>query len=152
MLRACSCNLNVCDQSILSFWTLSIALFIYWSQCFGEWILSPSSGKLRLAQCVQIDRTSPYFRIPKSESRYHWRSVVQCVLVWSRVWGTWPYLEYCLTVPSCLCTAPSLTRGRVFPLSVLVCSHSSLCTWSIYILHVWYRIHVYTIYKRLLSA
>jgi hypothetical protein len=35
---------------------------------------------------------------PKSKSHYDRRLVVQCVLVSSPVWGSWPDVNYCLTV------------------------------------------------------
>jgi hypothetical protein len=43
-------DLKICDDGtliqILCFWTLSIALFLFKTQRFGDWILSPSSGKI----------------------------------------------------------------------------------------------------------
>jgi hypothetical protein len=43
-----SLNLKVCDDGtltqILRFWTLSIVLFLFKTQRFGDWILPPSSG------------------------------------------------------------------------------------------------------------
>jgi hypothetical protein len=46
---------DVSDDSVIVFWTLSIVLS-YLKQCFGGWILSPSSGKnlLSLAQMLEL--------------------------------------------------------------------------------------------------
>jgi hypothetical protein len=42
-------------DSIFSFWTLSIILFLYLKQCFGDWILSQSSGKSLLSWTQSIE-------------------------------------------------------------------------------------------------
>jgi hypothetical protein len=57
----------------------------------------------------------------KSKSHCDWRSVSQYVLVSSPIWGTWP--DIVITVwqlRSCFCGAPSLTRGRVCLLHMLL--------------------------------
>jgi hypothetical protein len=48
------------------------------------------------------------------------------VLVSSPVWGSWPDIYFDLKLQSCPYGAPSLTRGRVCHLSVIVDSNS-LC-------------------------
>jgi hypothetical protein len=62
----------------------------------------------------------------QSESLYDWQSVSLSVLVSSPVWGSWPDIYFEWKLLSCLHGAPSLTRGRVCHLSVIVDSNS-LC-------------------------
>jgi hypothetical protein len=57
----------------------------------------------------------------KSKSHCDWRSVSQKVLVSSPIWGSCPDIYYCFD--SCglvLCGAPSLKRGRVYLLYMLL--------------------------------
>jgi hypothetical protein len=76
----------------------------------------------------------------KSKSHYDRRPVSQYVLVSSPIWDFWPQIFFSFSISklrSCLCGTPSLTRGRVCLLSVLVntvYSSQSVITLSIYIL------------------
>jgi hypothetical protein len=56
----------------------------------------------------------------KSKSHCDWRSVSQYVLVSNPIWGLWPDIYYCLTVTVLFLGAPSLTRGRVCGLQLLL--------------------------------
>jgi hypothetical protein len=62
----------------------------------------------------------------ESESLYDWQSVSLSVLVSSPVWGSWPDNYFDWKLQSCPYGAPSLTRGRVYHLSVTV-DNSSPC-------------------------
>jgi hypothetical protein len=53
----------------------------------------------------------------ESESRYDRRSVGQSVLVSSPIWGSWPDINYCLTVIILSMSGALLTRGRACHLS-----------------------------------
>jgi hypothetical protein len=56
-----------------------------------------------------------------SESRYDRRSVGQSVLVSSPIWGSWPHINYCLTVTVCsMSGAPSDERSTLSFVLVIV--------------------------------
>jgi hypothetical protein len=85
------------------------------------------------------------------------RSVSQYVKVSSPLWDLWPDITFCPMVVfwkflSCLCGAPSLTRGRVYYLSFSACSNLSVCTSSIYVTCVLQFSNLYTIYTKLNSV
>jgi hypothetical protein len=77
---------------VLYFWTfpssclyLKTVLFIFQTQHFGDWSLSPSSGKIY--SVGPVDRASPYLRtpVPESESQSHFTTDSQSVcLSWCR--------------------------------------------------------------------
>jgi hypothetical protein len=56
-------NVRYCAilKQLLIFWTLSIVLFVYLKQRFGNWTLPLSSGE-KPTQLGPIDRASPYLR------------------------------------------------------------------------------------------
>jgi hypothetical protein len=64
---------------LLCFWTLSIILFLFGTQRFGDWILSPSSGKniSSWAQSIELVPISGRF-LPEDGDRL--QSPKHCVL------------------------------------------------------------------------
>jgi hypothetical protein len=72
---------------LLVFWTLSIVQSLFKKQRFGDWVLSPSSGKSLLSWAQSTELV--YLRTPESESqsRCDRRSVGQSVLVSSPIWA-----------------------------------------------------------------
>jgi hypothetical protein len=75
----------------------------------------------------------------KSKSLYNWWSVSQYVKVSSPFCDLWPDITFCPKVVlwkllSCLCGAPSLTRGRVCHMSFSVCSKLPVFASSIYVM------------------
>jgi hypothetical protein len=57
-----------------------------------------------------------------SKSLYDRRSVDQSVLVSNPIWGSWPYINFCLTLLFCRCRAPLWREvGSVICLSHLNC-------------------------------
>jgi hypothetical protein len=89
----------------------------------------------------------------QSKSRYDWLSISQYVEVSSPLWDLWPDITFCPQVVwkllSCLCRAPSLTRGRVFHLSFSVFSNLPVFTSSIYVSCV---LQFNILYTKLLSV
>jgi hypothetical protein len=86
------------------------------SHCIFTGCLSPNiAGSVRLQLCISSLKTAArpehslvtrnswlptnYCNKSKSKSHYDRRPVGQCVLVSSPVWGSWPDVNYCLTVP-----------------------------------------------------
>jgi hypothetical protein len=67
----------------------------------AQWFLVPSpTGLMTIFYCLTAlgaFRPQPAFRL-KSKSHYDRRTVGQCVLVSSPVWGSWPDVNYCLTI------------------------------------------------------
>jgi hypothetical protein len=51
-------------RQLLTFCTLSLALFFYLEKRFGDWYLPPSSGIMH-TQLGPVDRASPYLRTPE---------------------------------------------------------------------------------------
>jgi hypothetical protein len=95
------------------------------------WVF-PFRRLLRLAGWQWMYSTQPpngfwvHLSESESESLYDWQSVSPSVLVSSPVLGSWPGICFDWQLLSCLYGAPSLTRGRVCHLSVIVDSNS-LC-------------------------
>jgi hypothetical protein len=68
----------------------------------------------------------------ESESLYDWQPVSPSVFLSSPVWGSWPDIYFEWKLQSCPYGAPSLTRGRVSHLSVIVDS-KSLSIYAVFI-------------------
>jgi hypothetical protein len=85
--------------------------------------------------CVRLLSVVPYdIRVcSKSKSLCNWRSVSLSVLVSNPVWGSWPDIYLWLESYSPVSMgAPSLTRGRVYHLSVIVDSNSPCHLYNLY--------------------
>jgi hypothetical protein len=114
------------------------------------------SARNRVAQlCPQALRLTTYAKVSQSQSHVTTdgqsvsQSVSQYVLVSSPLWDLRPDINSVWNLLSCLCGAPSLTRGRVCLLSVTVSSICPLTSFScifciLYVMHV---LCIYNIYK-----
>jgi hypothetical protein len=92
----------------------------------------------------------------KSKSHYNWLPINHYVKVSSPFWDLWPDFAFCPKVVfwnllSCLCGAPSLTRGQVCHLSFSVYSNLPVFTSSIYVTCVSQFRDLYTTYIKLHS-
>jgi hypothetical protein len=61
---------NTIFPTNIDFLTLSIVMLFIWRQRFGDWFLSPSSGKKEPTQLGPIDRSNPYHRTAEIEQYF----------------------------------------------------------------------------------
>jgi hypothetical protein len=70
----------------------------------------------------------------EAKLRYEWRLVSQYVLVSGPLWDLRPDINSVWKLLSCVCAAPSLTRGRVCVLSVTVSGNCPLSSYFFFLM------------------
>jgi hypothetical protein len=139
-------------------------------KCATSLLLLKWRMKIKFTHTVAINKLKEFyktvtgekfliFKLPKSKSRYNWRSVNQYVKVPSPLWDLWPDITFWpkdvfWKLLSCLCGAPSLTRDRICHLSFSVYSNLSVFVSNIYVTCVLQFSNLYTctIYIKLRSV
>jgi hypothetical protein len=123
LLHSASCMSRIRTASVNSSLQIQVHKIAEWRQCYIHCTCIPIQTVTSLYILENKDGGShkpP--KKPKSKSHYDRRPVSQYGLVSSPIWDFWPesFFFSFLKLRSCLCGAPSLTRGRVCLLSVLV--------------------------------
>jgi hypothetical protein len=133
---------------LLTFWTFYIVLFFFQIMIWRLPFHHPQVKSL-----LSWTKSTEIVSFPDTRSRSHvttdGQSVSQHVKVSSPLWDLWPDITFCpkfvfRKLLSCLCGAPSLTRGRVCHLSFSVCSNLPVFTSSIYVTCVLQFSNLYT--------